>query len=111
MTQELLNMEQLGGVAGGTKLETTEDCEFLNSLNGSIRRYSITDIGIHDYDDKVRSAWAKLGVSVIVDSGNFFSNGDANKYYVNGKQVSQEAARQHAMQVFGKQMTREDWNW
>ena len=77
MTQELLTMEQLGGVAGGTKLETTEDCEFLNSLNGSIRRYSITDIGIHDYDDKVRSAWAKLGVSVIVDSGNFFSNGDA----------------------------------
>ena len=63
--------------------------------------------GISEGEDEVENAWAKLGVTVELND----NLGIPNKYFLKGNQITQEQARQHAMNVVGKQMTEKDWNW
>ena len=79
----MLSEEQLENVAGGTCLESARDSYFL----------------------KLIKAWATVGVKLELPESIFV----ANKYFINGKQVSQEDARKHAMRVTGKYMEEEDW--
>jgi hypothetical protein len=37
--------------------------------------------------------------------------GKHNKYYLNGREITQEEARQHAMEVTQHYMTEKDWKW
>lgn len=102
---ELMSEEQLDRVAGGTCLESARDSYFLNALNGSIKRYEVWQMGYEDHNDEIINAWATVGVKLELPESIFV----ANKYFINGKQVSQEDARKHAMAVTGKYMEEEDW--
>ena len=111
MTKENLSMEQLENVSGGNAGETAADSRFLNNLNGSTDRYGAFKIKVENHDSEIIRAWSALGVAVVLHSGNFFSNGDANEYYINGKKVSQGDARVHAMKVTGHIMDVTEWSW
>ena len=80
---EMLSMEQLDCMAGGTCLESARDSYFLNALNGSIKRYEVWQMGYEDHNDEIIKAWARVGVKLEI-SGSIFV---ANKYFINGKQV------------------------
>ncbi|MBR5914162.1 MAG: hypothetical protein IKZ58_07370 [Selenomonadaceae bacterium] len=108
MNYEMMSDDELGQVAGGNLKETADDSRFLNSLTGLVDRYNHLSLGwdfggFKHYD--IRQVWNKLGVKALLSSKC------SNEYYINGQRVSQEEARQHAMKVFGKQMTEADWKW
>jgi len=115
LQDELMTDEQLEQVAGGNCIESADDSRFLNSLNGSTDRYGATRIffsmGFTGIDAEISDAWAKVGVEAEIDSGRLLNCGEKNIYKINGKQVTQEEARKHAMNVVGKQMTESDWKW
>ena len=112
---EQLTDEELDNVAGGNCIESADDSRFLNSLNGSTDRYGATRIffsmGFTGIDAEISDAWAKVGVEAEIDSGKLLNCGEKNIYKINGKQVTQEEARKHAMQVTGHHMERKDWDW
>ncbi|MBQ6005967.1 MAG: hypothetical protein IJL14_06945 [Selenomonadaceae bacterium] len=111
MTNEILKDAELDRVAGGTYSETADDSRFLNSLNGSTDRYGDERILYGNHDGEIVRGWAKVGVQALIYSGSFFNGGSYNKYFINGNQVTQEQARQHAMNVTGHYMKRSDWEW
>ena len=102
---EIISNEQLDNVAGGTYQQVRDDSRFLNSLNGSTERYgnlgTLFGVGF----DEVKNAWEKLGIVANM------KHGYDNEYFLDGQQITQEEARQHAMDVVGKQMTESDWNY
>jgi len=111
MTNEILNEEQLNQVSGGDAAQTADDSRFLNSLNGSTDRYGAFKISIERYDAEIADAWAALGVTAVIHSGNFFYGGSDNEYYIGNKKVTQLEARHHAMKVVGKQMKYSEWHY
>jgi len=108
---EQLSDEQLERVAGGTTSEMADDSRFLNSLNGSCDRYGEWRIRNQSHGEEITKAWATVGVKAELHSGYIFGEGEPNKYFINGRQVTQEEARQHAMKVTGHYMTEKDWKW
>ena len=108
---EKLSDEELEGVAGGSASETASDSRFLNSLNGSTDRYGETRIRLQDHDYEIRDAWKRLGVDVTIYSGNLLTSGSANTYKIDGKTVSRVEAINHAMDVAGKHMAWNSWEW
>ena len=108
---EKLSDEELEGVAGGSAAETASDSRFLNSLNGSTDRYGETRIRLQDHDYEIRDAWKRLGVDVTIYSGNLLTSGSANTYKIDGKTVSRVEAINHAMDVAGKHMAWNSWEW
>ena len=107
--EEILLDEELNKVAGGTGRELADDSCFLNSLNGSTDRYGTFKATFKGpkVSAEVRKAWKNVGVDARPDYGLFFDN----RYYIDGKKVSQNQARQHAMDVTGHQMKKSDWDW
>ncbi|MBR3623034.1 MAG: hypothetical protein IKN43_06775 [Selenomonadaceae bacterium] len=107
-----LSDEELEQVAGGNAEQTSNDSRFLNSLNGSTDRYGPERIawsfGIHNAE--IEKGWATVGIKATVyfACGGF---GKSNRYYLNGREISQEEARQHAMEVTQHYMTEKDWKW
>ncbi len=108
---EKLSDEELEGVAGGSAGETASDSRFLNSLNGSTDRYGETRIRLQDHDHEIRDAWKRLGVDVTIHAGNMLTSGSANTYKIDGKTVSRVEAINHAMDVAGKHMEWNSWEW
>ena len=110
-----LNDQELEGVAGGSAGTTAEDSRFLNVLlagkPSQCDRYGAARIRLEDHDSEIADAWKSVGVDATIHSGGPISSGRANTYKINGKEVSHYEAMQHAMNVVGKQMSREDWNW
>ena len=107
---EKLSDEELDKVAGGTCNEIADDSRFLNSLNGSCDRYGAARIFfeapfVGSPDEEVKKAWAKLGITAE------FEELTDNRYYLNGQQITQEQARQHAMNVTGHHMPESEWKW
>ena len=114
-----LDTEELDAVAGGTYSETADDSRFLNVLlrghpaqpeRVGERRLELgnTTYENSDYAQKkaeIRNAWHAVGVKVT------FNAHGSNIYIVNNKYVTAQQARQHAMDVMGKQMKRSDWYW
>ncbi len=107
MELEKLTDEELDGVAGGSRYETADDSRFLNSLNGSCDRYGAWKIfwSTNNEAKEIKNAWASVGVETNIGSTK------KNIYYINGHEVTQEQARQHAMNVTGHHMTESEWNW
>ncbi len=110
---ETMSDDELSMVAGGTKTETANDSRFLNSLNGSCDRYGEYTVsecacGSAFKWQEIEKAWTTVGIKAEMKCHPF---GVSNKYYLNGKQITQEEARQHAMNVTGHHMTESDWNW
>ena len=103
-----LTAEQLDNVSGGTCIETANDTRFLNSLNGSTDRFGAVKCFLSGRPiiKMVEDAWRKVGIIADVYTG-----GNDNTYKYNGKQISQEQARQIAMDVTGHHMTTKDWKW
>ena len=111
---EVMSDDELDGVAGGNCYETADDTRFLNSLNGSTDRYGAPRIYFLTGEatrESIQGAWAKVGIYAKIKKHYIPSNGTSNEYYLNGQQITQEQARQHAMNVVGKQMTESDWKW
>ena len=111
ITDEKMSDDELDGVAGGNCYETADDSRFLNSLNGSCDRYGATKIllGIADHKE-IEKAWSGVGIEAHL-SPYAYRGEDDNKYYLNGQEITQEQARQHAMNVTGHHMTEADWKW
>ena len=112
LQDELMTDEELDNVAGGTLYEMADDSRFLNSLNGSCDRYGATRIAFDgafssSIKTEVENAWATVGIKARCD----YDYGTSNVYSLNGRKITQEQARQHAMNVVGKQMTESDWKW
>ena len=110
---EIMSDDELDNVAGGNCYESADDSRFLNSLNGSCNRYGATRVWYEgtDLTEEIEKAWATVGIKASLTHGFFRTDIAANKYYLNGQEISQAQARQHAMDVTGKQMTEADWNW
>ena len=102
-----MNDDELDNVAGGTCYQMADDSRFLNSLNGSTDRYGSFRTFWGTGLKEIKNAWASLGIETDLNCGAF----DDNKYYLNGQEITQEQARQHAMNVVGKQMSESDWKW
>ena len=105
--------DELSMVAGGTKTETANDSRFLNSLNGSCDRYGTYKIspstpGCESRLEEITNAWKTVGIDARLHSVAY---GDFNSYYLNGRSITQQQAREHAMNVTGHHMTESDWNW
>jgi len=103
--------EELDGVAGGFAHEAANDSRFLNSLNGSCDRYgtaSMVFVNVLGRKKEIEKAWATVGIEANIKAGFVVSSND---YYLNGQPITQEQARQHAMNVVGKQMSESDWKW
>ena len=107
---ERMSDAELDRVAGGGIMETTRDSQLLNRLNGSTERYNIWQISVGNHDGEIVRAWAALGVQAIIHSGTFLSDGSDNRYFIDGKEVTQDQARLHAMNVTGHYMTWDDWS-
>ena len=107
-----LNKEELDQVAGGNAEQTSNDSRFLNSLNGSTDRYGVARItwsfGAHT--SEITKGWATVGIRAEVNWGGG-DYGKRNRYYLDGKEITQEEARQHAMEVTQHYMTEKDWMW
>ena len=106
---EILIDEEMEKVSGGSAGELADDSRFLNSLNGSTDRYGTFKSCFNgmEISGKIKQAWKKVGVDVRTDYGWFFDN----TYRIDGKKVSQEKARQHAMEVTGHHMEKREWDW
>lgn len=100
---EIMSDEELDGVAGGNCYESSNDSRFLNTLNGSCKRYTSAQVFFEGKENEIEKAWATVGITAELDSDI------DNKYFLNGKQITQEDARQHAMKVVGKTITEKDW--
>ena len=102
-------------VSGGTKQQTADDSRFLNVLlyhrPYQCDRYGEYRVSSGDHDIEIETAWASVGVQVAFDSGTLVRDGCTNHYYVHGKEVTQEQARQYAMDVVGVHLTRAQWDW
>ena len=103
---EIMSDEELDNVAGGTAGQMADDSRFLNSLNGSTDRYGSFRTFWGTGLNEIKNAWASLGIELDPNCGAC-----DNKYYLNGQEISQEQARQHAMKVTGHYMNRSDWDW
>ena len=101
-----MSEEELDNVAGGNCHEMADDSRFLNSLNGSTDRYGTFRTFWGAGYEEIKNAWASLGIETYLKSGTI-----SNKYYLNGQEITQEQARQHAMKVTGHYMTESDWKW
>ena len=101
--------DELDNVAGGNCFEMSNDNRFLNRLNGSTNRYTESQIYLQGdgHYKEIEKGWASVGINCHCHPGLV---GD-NSYFLNGKEISQGEARQHAMNVVGKQMTESDWKY
>ena len=114
LEDEAMSDDELNNVAGGTSYEMADDSRFLNSLNGSCDRYGATKILFNGmFSDSIKTevenAWATVGIKARCDYDLYCAT--SNVYSLNGRKITQEQARQHAMKVVGKQMTESDWKW
>ncbi len=96
--------EEMEPVSGGKAYETANDSRFLNTLGnfcdryGSGKAYWFGSVG-----EEVTAAWSKVGVKFVKDDYKM------NKYYIDGRQVTQSQAMEHAMRVTGRRISPEDW--
>ena len=114
MATKKLSDNSLNFVSGGTMYETADDSRFLNVLlsgrPGHCDRYGSYRTWGGTHDKEIKNAWASVGIYAVLDSG-LLGKGDDNTYWLNGKWITQEEARQHAMDVVGIHLTRDQWDW
>lgn len=96
MTDEILTMEQLDDVSGGTNNESNVDAVFLRAIGFNIS----SCLGQNPGMNELRRAWAKSGIMMIEKYGNE----QANEYYYNGKKILRAQAINIAMKKAGKEI-------
>ena len=105
---EIMSDEELDGVAGGYANEMADDSQFLNVLlrgrPGQCDRYGQWRAPYNG--EEIENAWKSVGVECVTKSAFY-----GNIYKINGKEVSQQKAWEHAEQVVGKHLERSDWDW
>jgi len=110
MATKKISDNSLDFVSGGNTVETSDDSKFLNSLlyhrPAQCDRYGTWRIEYQSHDEEIRTAWASVGVAAFLNDYDL-----NNSYMVNGKWVSQDEARWHAMEVTGVYLTPEQWDW
>ena len=109
-----LDVEEMENVAGGSYDQTADDSRFLNVLlrghPAQCDRYGEKKIKL-DYANndrrfaEIEAAWKVCGVEAKVKKSY------ANHYYIDGLEVTQSQAMNHAMNVMGKQLKKSDWYW
>ena len=109
--EKTLSVDEMEAIAGGALDHCdslADDSRFLNVLLGGnvVERVGSYKAGLGNYADNVEKAWAKVGVEC--STGTLWHD---NEYKINGVSVSQEQARQHAMNVVGRQLKKSDWYW
>ena len=90
------------------------DSRFLNSLNGSCNRYGEWAIGwtAGSHNEEIEKAWSTVGIEAKVSSATgCFGYKNTYKRMDNGQSLTQEEARQYAMNFVGRQLKESDWNW
>jgi hypothetical protein len=109
-----LDVEEMENVAGGSADQVADDSRFLNVLlrghPAQCDRYGEKKIKL-DYANndrrfaEIEAAWKVCGVEAKVKKSY------ANHYYIDGFEVTQSQAMNHAMKVMGKQLKKSDWYW
>ena len=109
-----LDVEEMENVAGGSYDQTADDSRFLNVLlrghPAQCDRYGEKKIKL-DYANndrrfaEIEAAWKVCGVEAKVKKSY------ANHYYIDGFEVTQSQAMNHAMKVMGKKLKKSDWYW
>ena len=107
-----MNEEELDNVSGGSSGELANDSRFLNVLtNGKCDRYG--EYKAYRYrasiEKEITAAWATVGIKADVTGNICFSN--KYKRIDNGQELTQEQARQYAMDFVGRQLKESDWKW
>ena len=109
MATKKLSDNSLDFVSGGTSYETADDSRFLNVLlagkPGQCDRYGDDRIYCEKHGHQVQRAWAAAGVTA------FISKDSLNYYLGGGKWLTQEQAREFAMNFVGKHLKKSDWDW
>ena len=107
IADEVMSDEELDKIAGGNKTQSLEDSRFLNSLNGSCPRYHEIDFHYHnpDFYRNIAAGWKSVGITFYPKE----KLSKSNRYYLDGKRITQEEARQHAMNVTGRQLNELEW--
>ncbi len=99
-----LSLESMEHVTGGRAIDTSDDSKFLNKLANLCDRYgSGMAYWSRAVGEEVTAAWAKVGVRFEKDDYK------QNRYFIDGKQVSQAEAMEHAQNVVGVRIRPEDW--
>ncbi len=110
-----INMADMANVSGGDALETADDSRFLNVVlqgrSGRCDRYGEPSMRLGNHDQEVARAWAAVGVKAEIHTGNFFTSGDDNRYYINGTELTRKVVMQHAMMITGRNLKKSDWFW
>ena len=108
LQEEILSDEELKEISGGSCYESADDSRFLNVLLQGTNyhqcdRYGATKmffgIGISD----VFKAWKSLGIEFESYPVR------ANKYLLDGKEITRDEAWAHAEKLVGKHLTEKDW--
>ena len=95
---EVLSEDELEQVAGGEYAQTAQDSKFL-SIYGLCPGFDPMDIELTSgtaKEEQVKAAWAKVGVTLDYHGGAY-----DNRYFMNGKEISREAAYQHVIDTLG----------
>ena len=111
---EKLSDEELDQVAGGKAWQMADDSRFLNVLlagkPGQCDRYGSWKMYWSNgcYIGEIENAWSHVGIEAHLNSGFI-----GNKYKIMGtdQSLTQEQARQYAMNYVGRQLKESDWNW
>lgn len=95
---EMLSDEQLEQVAGGVIAQTSDDSQFLYDYGLVDDWHSQTTMTFHwdSYSKAVDAGWAKAGITSVT------SPWVANRYYINGKEIS----RGEAFDIVSKKFTK-----
>ena len=98
---ELMSDEELDQVAGGTANQMADDSQFLNELTGKQDRYGSFRCWFEGVriGKELTKSWAAVGVTYV-----YSQNWNDCKYSIDGRDVSQQEARNHAMRVTGHHM-------
>ncbi len=113
-SDKMLTVDEMEDITGGTAEEWADDSRFLNVLLGGhvVDRWGPKYAA--DHISEITFAWQEVGVvAMTAESGTEGVGNDHghNQYFINGKKVTHEQARQHAMKVTGKYLKPSDWNW
>ena len=108
---KMLDADDLDNIAGGTKAEIADDSRFLNVLlRGHPRqcdRWGEYNAGLINHPAIVAEAWKACGIRMDPERSNANSYRDLRT----GRYISQEEARELAMENMGKRLNRSDWYW
>ena len=107
LKDEIMNDVELDNVAGGTFAESYSDANKFEKLGVKIFENEILGVGLLDPAGfkNLRAAFNKYGVTLQDDGSigtDLMGTSKANRYFIGGKEVTQDEAWKHINAQFGK---------